>query len=130
MSAFQKKLFLEWQIRLLKNILSSIGVVAIATACNNSNNNQLRKENDSLKLIVNEKEQHDSIIAVNARNESMKKQNDSVEKIKIVPTIKEKQKQKTKVIPVITPTYNPGLPTLDYGVYPTQKVEPTLKQND
>lgn len=126
-----KQYFLEWQIRLLKRILGSIGVVAIATSCSNSNVNQLKQENDSLKMALKEKEQLDSIEMVNGRNDSLEKiKRDSVEKVKIKPTLKEKQKQKTKVIPKVVPTYDPGLPTLDYGVYPVQKVEPTLKQND
>jgi hypothetical protein len=131
MRASLKKYFLEWQIRLLKKILGSIGVVAIITSCSNSNVNQLKQENDSLKIALKEKEQLDSIEMVNGRNDSLEKiKKDSVEKLKSKNTMKEKQKQKTKVIPVVVPTYDPGQPTLDYGVYPVQKVEPTIKQND
>ncbi len=131
MRVSMKKYFLEWQIRLLKRILGSIGVVAIATSCSNSNVNQLKQENDSLKMALKEKEQLDSIEMVNVRNDSLEKiKKDSVDKLKSKNTLKEKQKQKTKEIPVDVPTYDPGLPVLDYGVYPIQTVEPTFKQND
>ncbi len=125
-----KIVFLKWQIRWMKKILGSIGVMAIITSCNNSNSKQLKQENDSLKMALKEKEQLDSIEIVKERTDSLEKtRNDSVE-LKRKPTLKETQKKKTKVIPVHVPTYDPGQPVLDYGVYPTQKVEPIFKQND
>jgi hypothetical protein len=117
-----KKKYLEWQIRLLKKILGSISVVAIVASCSNSENN-LKQENDSLKNVLKNRAQHDSITLLNYKK-------DSLEKIKSDSIVKHnniKAKQKTKVIPVQTPKYNPAIPALDYGVYPIERVTPDLK---
>jgi hypothetical protein len=118
-----KKKYLEWQIRFLKKILGSISVIAIVSSCNYTEKH-LKQENDSLKNILQKKEQHDSIELLTLKKDSLEKvKSDSIEKNKVT----KKTKHKTKVIPVQPPTYDPGTPVLDYGVYPIQKVEPTLK---